>query len=42
MDEALIMERIAHDSGARIDLDQALVEFGFSREELASEMKTDN
>lgn len=37
-DAALVMARIATDSGVRTDLDQAMEHFGISREELESEI----
>lgn len=37
----LVMARFATDSGIRTDLDQALELFGFTREELESELKSD-
>lgn len=41
VDEALLRTRVGSDSGVRIDLDQALVECGFSREELEAELEAE-
>lgn len=42
MDEALIRDRLANDSGARVGLDQVLAEFGYSREELEAELEAES
>ena len=42
VDEALVRERLVNDSGVRIDLDQALADFGFSRAELEAELAAED
>lgn len=42
VDEALIRDRLANDSGVRVELDQALAEFGYSREELEAELEAED
>lgn len=41
-DAALVMARVATDSGVRTDLDTAMEAFGFTREELEAELAAEN